>query len=297
MGFMEKQPRKWGDRRDGVWVKDVPGLNAMMVNLFPRRTDCEVFAEHEIDVTELLKFIDNRNESDTTIKTTLFHCFVTMIARIVNERPYLNRFVQGRRIYQRDEITISFVAKRRFADHSEEALMQYKAQGKHTLKDISHEIVGDVNDMRSQSSAKGIDEIINTVSKMPRLLLMFIVRVVRWLDFWGMVPKSLTKGDSNYSTVLISNLGSIRCPSVYHHLNEYGTTSILITIGAIHKKSVIMEDGSVVQRDFVDIGATLDERIADGFYFARSLKLIQHICNNPELLDKPLEEESRYEFI
>lgn len=294
---MEKQPRKWGDRRDGVWIKDVPGLNAMMVNLFPRRTDCEVFLEHEIDVTELLKFIENRNKADTSIKTTFFHCFVTMVARIVNERPYLNRFVQGRRIYQRDEITISFVAKRRFADHSEEALMQYKAMGKHTLKDISHEIIGDVHDMRSQSSAKGIDEIIDTVSKMPRLLLMFIVRVVRWLDFWGMVPKSLTKGDSNYSTVLLSNLGSIRCPSVYHHLNEYGTTSILITIGAIHKKSVVMEDGSFEQRDFVDIGATLDERIADGFYFARSLKLIQHICNNPELLNRPLEEESGYEFI
>lgn len=297
MSFLEKQPRKRGDRRDGIWVKDAPGLNVIMTNLYPNRTDCEVYLNQEVDVTELLKFIDSKNGPDAPFKTTLFHCFVTMIARVLNERPYLNRFVQGRRIYQRDEITISFVAKRRFIDHSEEALMQYVAKGHHKLEDISKEIVGEVHEMRSEKHAKGIDDTINRFAKMPRLLLMFAIRVIRWLDFWGLVPDALTKGDSNCASVLMSNLGSIRCPSVYHHLNNYGTTSVLMTIGTIHKVPTIMPDGSVQQRDFVDIGATLDERIADGFYFARSLKLIQHMCAHPELLDRPLEEDSEYEFI
>ena len=83
---------------------------------------------------------------------------------------------------------------------------------------------------------------------------------------------------------------------MYHHLNNYGTNSVMITIGAIHKVPVVGEDGKVQIRDYVDIGATLDERIADGFYFARSLKLIQHICAHPELLDRPLQEESNYEY-
>ncbi len=297
MSFIEKKPRKRGDRRDGVWVKDAPGLNVVMTNLYPNRTDCEVFLQQEIDITELLKFIDAKNGPDAPFKTTLFHCFVTMVARVLNERPYLNRFVQGRRIYQRDEITISFVAKRRFADHSEEALMQYKAAGSHKLEDISRIIIGDVHEMRSSSHAKGIDDTINQFAKMPRLLLMLAIRIVRWLDFWGKVPKALSEGDSNCASVLLSNLGSIRCPSVYHHLNNYGTTSVLMTIGAIHKVPTVMPDGSVQLRDFVDVGATLDERIADGFYFARSLKLIQHICAHPELLDRPLEEDSEYEFI
>ncbi len=297
MSFMEKQPRKRGDRRDGVWIKDAPGLNVVMANLYPKRTDCEVYLQQEVDITELLEYIEAKNGPDAPFKTTLFHCFVTMVARVINERPYLNRFVQGGRIYQRDEITISFVAKRRFADHSEEALMQYIPKGEHTVTDVSRKIIGDVHEMRTDSHAKGIDDTINQFAKLPRLLLMFAVRVVRWLDFWGRVPKALTAGDSNYATVLLSNLGSIKCPSVYHHLNNYGTTSVIITIGAIHKESTVMPDGSVQMRDFVDIGATLDERIADGFYFARSLKLIQHICAHPELLDRPLEEESEYEFI
>ena len=296
MSFMQKQPRGRRDRRDGILVRDIPSLNLIMANLFPARADCEVYLHQENDVTELLKFIDARNTPDAPFKTTLFHCFVTMVARVCNERPYLNRFIQGGRIYQRDEITVSFIAKRRFADHSEESLMQYLAQADHTLADISRKIVGEVHEMREQKHSTGLDDILDKLAAMPRLALMLFMQIIRWLDFWGKVPKVLTDGDSNYSTVLLSNLGSIKCPSVYHHLNNYGTNSVMITIGALHKKCVLGENGALEQRDYVDIGATLDERIGDGFYFARSLKLFQYICSNPELLDRPLGEDSGYDY-
>ncbi len=296
MAFVQKQPRKWGDRRDGHWVKDAPGLNVVMACILPERTECEVYLHQEIDITELLRFLERKNGPDAPYKTTLFHCVVTMVARVLNERPYLNRFVQGGRIYQRDEITVSFVAKRRFTDHSEESLMVYKAKGSDTLADVSRKIVGDVHEMRDRTQTAGIDQVVDTLGRLPRLLLMFIVRIVRWLDFWGKVPRALTDGDVNFTSVLLSNLGSIKCPSVYHHMNNYGTNSVMITVGAMHKAAKLMDDGTVQVRDFVDIGATLDERIGDGFYFARSLKLIQYICAHPELLDQPLEEESGYAY-
>lgn len=296
MSFLEKRPRKWGDRRDGHWVKDAPGINVVMSCLYPKRTDSEVYLHLEVDITDLLRYIEEKNGPGAEYKTTLFHCIVAIVARAVNERPKLNRFVQGARTYERDEITISFVAKRRFTDHSEEALMVYKAKGSDTLADISRRIVGEVHEMREQKQAEGLDDILNKFGRLPRPLLMLIVRTVRCLDFWGKVPKVFTEGDPNYTTVLISNLGSIKCPAVYHHLNNYGTNSVLLTIGAMHKTPTVMPDGSVQVRDFVDIGATLDERIGDGFYFARSLKLIQYICAHPELLDRPLEEDSGYDY-
>lgn len=296
MAFIEKQKRKWGDRSDGVWVRDMPGLNVIMTCLMPKRTEAEVHLKQEIDITELLKYLNEKNAQNPDKKITLFHCFVTMTARVVNERPGLNRFIQGARVYQRDEITISFVAKRRFTDHSEESLMVYKAKADDTLDSISKHIIGDVREMREQTQAAGIDDIMDKLASLPRLLLMLIVRIVRWLDFWGKVPSFLKEGDPNYTSVLLSNLGSIKCPSVYHHLNNYGTNSVMITIGTMHKKPVYKEDGSVEIRDFVDIGATLDERIGDGFYFARSLKLFQHICENPELLERPLKDDSEYEY-
>ena len=291
------EKRKWGDRLDGRRVRDVPGLQSVMANLMPNRTESEVYLHETLDVTELLRYIEKRNEGEPEYKTTLFHCFILGLARMVKERPMMNRFIQGRRTYQRDEISLSFVCKRRFTDHSEEALMVLKPKDTDTLDDISRKIVGDVREVRkSEHATGGVDSIVDGLGKLPRPLLMFAIWMIRVLDFWGKLPRAIWDGDPNYTTILCSNLGSIKCPAVYHHLNNYGTNSIMVTIGAIHKAPMVMEDGSIEVRDVVDIGATLDERIADGFYFARSLKLMRHICANPTLLDKPLGEPSEYEY-
>ena len=166
-----------------------------------------------------------------------------------------------------------------------------------TLDSMSFKIACGVRETRkTESSSGGIDSLIDGFAKIPRLLLMLILRIVRWLDFWGVNPKFLTDGDPNYSTVFLSNLGSIQAPAVYHHLNNYGTNSIMVTVGTIHKEKCVMPDGSEQLRDIVEIGATLDERIADGFYFARSLKLVKHIFAHPVLLDRPLNEPSGFDF-
>lgn len=294
---MEKLKRRWGDRRDGRWVREAGGLHVIMAQLWPNRTDREVYLNDKIDATELLKYLEKKNAEHPEYKTTLFHCAVTGVARILEERPLMNRFIQGRRLYERYEKQIGFVAKRRFADHAEESLMVLKPKKEDTIDTISRKIVGDVHEMRkSEHATGGIDQVLDTFAKIPRPLLMLIVRIVRWLDFWGKTPKALTEGDTHFTTVLLTNLGSIKCPSVYHHLSNYGTNSIIIAIGTIHKEEIIMPDGHKEIRDIVDIGATLDESIADGFYFARSLKLIKHIFANPELLDKPLGEASGFEY-
>ena len=293
----ETKKRKWGDRRDGRWVQDVPGLQTVMAHLMPNRTDCEVFMNDKFDVTELLRYLEEKNAEHPEYRTTVFHCLIACVARMVRERPKMNRFIQGRRMYERDEISLSFVVKRRFADNGEESLMVLVPKDEDTLDSISRKIVGDVKETRkSEVATGGIDAVLDAFAKIPRPILMFVVRVIRWLDFWGLVPRALTDGDPNYTSVLLSNLGSIQAPAVYHHLNNYGTNSLMITIGTVHKEELVMPDGSKQIRDVVDIGATLDERIGDGFYFARSLKLVKHIFANPALLERPLGESSGFEY-
>ena len=293
---MQETKRKWGDRWDGRWVKEVPGLQAIMPHLMPKRTDCEVYLHDEIDATELVRYLEKKNEN-LDYKITFFHCFITGFARMVRERPLMNRFIQGGRTYERNEISLSFVCKRRFADDGEEALMVLVPKDTDSINEISRKIVGDVKETRkSEHATGGVDATLDQFAKIPRPLLMLIIRIIRWMDFWGINPRFLTEGDPNFTTILCSNLGSIKCPSVYHHLNNYGTNSIMITIGTLHKAELIMPDGSKEIRDVIDIGATLDERIADGFYFARSLKLIKHIFSHPELLEKPLGEPSGFDY-
>ena len=293
----EKRKRKWGDRRDAHRVYDITGLNVIMGHIMPNRTDSEVFFREEFDITDLLAFIAGKNEEHPSYKTTIFHCIVFAIAKMIYERPKMNRFISGRRTYERNEISMSFMAKRRFVDGAEEAFMYIIPREDDTLDTLIHHIYGDVQEARkSTTSTGGIDQVVNDFAKIPRPILMFIVRVVRWLDFWGKVPKALSDGDSNFSTCLLSNLGSIGCPSVYHHLNNYGSNSFMVTVGCIHKAEVIMPDGTKQIRDVVDIGATLDERIADGFYFARSLKVVKYLFANPELLELPFSTPSGFDY-
>ena len=293
---MKKEKVKWGDRRDGKKV-EAPGLQTVMTALFPKRTESEVYLHDVIDATELVKYLEKKNEGKTEEKMTIFHCMITGLARMLYERPIMNRFIQGYRIYERNEISLSFVAKRRFKDSSEEALMYLITRPTDTVNEISKEIIGDVKEMRkSEHATGGVDELLDKFAAMPRLVMAGSVKVIRWLDFWGKNPEFITEGDPNYSSILVSNLGSIKCPSVYHHLNNYGTNSIMVTIGTLHKEEMVMEDGHKEIRDVIDIGATLDERIGDGFYFARSLKLIKYIFAHPELLEKPFNEPSGFDY-
>ena len=294
---MKRVRRRRGDRRDGKLAAGVPGLQTVMATLMPNRTDRECYLHDTIDVTELLKYIDEKNADHPDYKTTMFHCAVTALTRMVYERPLLNRFVQGGRIYDRNEISVAFVAKRRFEDHAEEALMFYVPKPTDTLDDVSRTIVGEVRETRkSEHSTGGVDELLDKVAALPRPLTWGITYAARVMDYWGVNPSFLTDGDPNYSTLFLSNLGSIKCPAVYHHLNNYGTNSIMITIGEIHKEELLMPDGTKEIRDVIDIGATLDEIIADGFYFARSLKLVKHIFANPEILDRPIRIASGFDY-
>ncbi|MBQ4425135.1 MAG: 2-oxo acid dehydrogenase subunit E2 [Lachnospiraceae bacterium] len=293
----EKRKKRFGDRRDGFVVRDITGLQKIMFFIFPKRTESEVCLTDKLDVTELMKFLEKKNASHPEYKTTVFHAFLTAIARCVKERPKLNRFIQGWQMYERYDITLSFIAKRRFADGAEEALLTITAQDDDTLDSISHRIYGDVRKTRkSEHSTGGIDEMIDKFAKIPRLLLALVLRLIRYLDFWGINIPALTEGDTNYASVLASNLGSIGCPAVYHHLNNYGTNSFMTTLGAIHKEEMLMPDGHKEIRDVVDFTAILDERIGDGFYFARSLKLVKAMFANPEMFDKPLSEPSGFEY-
>ncbi|MBP3890802.1 MAG: 2-oxo acid dehydrogenase subunit E2 [Solobacterium sp.] len=292
----DKRKRKWGDRKDGFKVK-APGLQTVMTSLMPNRTDCEVYLNETIDVTELLKYLEKKNKDNPEQKTTVFHCFIAALTRMVKERPMMNRFIQGGRIYERYDISVAFVARRNFVDGSDEALLFYVPKETDTIDDIRDWVLNKVNITRkSEHATGGVDALLDTFAAMPRLLMMFLVWIIRCLDFWGINPDFITEGDPNYSTIFLSNLGSIKAPAVYHHLNNYGTNSFMTTIGVIHKEEMLMKDGTKEIRDVINIGVTIDERIGDGFYFVRSLNLIKYIFAHPELLDRPLNEPSGYEY-
>lgn len=287
--------KKFGDRRDAYRIRDIDGMHYYMNYLMPKRTEAEVYINEKIDVTELLKYVAEKNASGER-KVTVFHCVLAAVARTIKMRPLMNRYISGKRYYMRKEISMGFVAKKRFVDHAEETLMFYKPKDEDNLCAITDWLAPRVIEAKREDKGSGPDDILNVVKYFPKFLMNIVMALLRFLDNHGWMPKFITDVDTNYCTVLLSNLGSIKCNAIYHHLNNIGTNSIVMTIGEIHKETVVDENGEIVVRDVMNLGVTLDERIADGFYFARSLKLIKHLFKNPELLDKPLGEEIEFEF-
>lgn len=287
--------RKFGDRKDGRRIRDLDGLHCIMMHLMPKRTESEVYLEFPMDVTDLLPYIEDQNQMHPEYKTTIFHCIVTAVARVVSMRPYLNRFICGRKLYERNDISLSFIAKRKFADHSEESLMTLITKEDMNLDYVTRKIVGDVKELRESRGSNDFDGVINTIGHLPNPILHVFIGLLQRLSAMGKLPDVLTQGDTNHTTVLLSNLGSIKCPSCYHHLNNYGTNSIMITVGVLRKELRVMPDGTTKPRDVLTLGFTADERIADGFYFAKSLKLAEYLLQHPQLLEVPLKEAIEYD--
>ncbi|MDO4545388.1 MAG: 2-oxo acid dehydrogenase subunit E2 [Bacillota bacterium] len=286
------QKKKRGDRRDGVWIKDIDGFHAIMPHLMPNRCDSEVYIEERLDVTNMMRYLEEKNGPGAAHKTTPFHVFTTAVAKTVYHRPLLNRFINGKRFYMRNKITLAFVVKRRFQDNAEEALLITEVTGDTTLEDMSRKILGESKQIRKEGG-NDMNDLLDNLAKLPRPVMRFVMFMFRFLDFHGWMPESICRDDSNYATVLLSNLGSIKCNAAYHHLNNYGTNSIVITIGQIHKETILDENGTPEVRDVMSIGAAIDERIADGFYFARSIRLLEEILAHPEDLERPIKEEIR----
>lgn len=287
--------RKLGDRNDAYRVRNIDGVHFYMAYLMPKRTQAEVYINEKIDITELLEYIKEKNSTGER-KVTLFHCIIAAVARTIKMRPLLNRYISGKRYYMRHDISMGFTVKKKFTDHAEETLMIYHPKDDENVTAITDRLSPKVAEAKREDKGIKVDDILNIVKKLPKPIMHIFMAFMRFADNTGLMPKAFSSVDTNYVTVLLSNLGSIKCDAVYHHLNNFGTNGIVITIGEIHKELVLNENGETAMRDIVNIGVTLDERIADGFYFARSLKLVKHLFKNPELLDKTLGEEIDFEF-
>ncbi len=287
--------RKFGDRNDAYRIRDIDGIHFYMAYLMPKRTQAEVYINEKLDVTELLEYIKEKNSTGER-KVTLFHCVIAAVARTIKMRPLLNRYISGKHYYMRHDISMGFTVKKKFTDHAEETLMIYHPRDDENVTAITDRISPKVAEAKREDKGVKVDDILNIVKKLPKPIMHLFMAFMRFADNFGLMPKAFSSVDTNYVTVLLSNLGSIKCDAVYHHLNNFGTNGIVITIGEIHKEPIFDENGEAKVRDVVNIGVTLDERIADGFYFARSLKLVKHLFKNPELLDKKLGEEIDFEF-
>ncbi len=264
-------------------IKDINGMTQIMIDIKPNRCDSDVFIKQKIDVTELVKYIENKKKNKEDI--TYFHAFVTAIIKTMYNRPKLNRFVLNRHIYEHNNIVISFVVKVSFDDKSEEVMIMIDADESDNIYSLSKKVKNKVNSYRNRNAKKeGANSAINIIGKLPNILRVPLVGIFKFLDRKGMLPSCFIKDNLYYSSMIVSNLGSIKCGAIYHNITDFGTCSSLTTIGEIKDEEVII-NGKKEIRKMCEFGINFDERVADGYYFVKSVKLLEYILNNPKTLE------------
>ena len=276
-------------RKDAKRV-EIPALMQCMIDLKPTRKECEVYIDRKIDVTDLVEFIEARKKEGK--RYTYFHAFMTAIAKVMYHRPKLNRFVSNRHMYEHNDLLLSFVAKISLDDQSEELMLVIPIEENDNIDSIADKIAKKVEDLRSSKADKadmaGANSAADALGRLPNIIRVPIFALIKQLGKYGMLPSSLTDNNIYFTSMIISNLGSIRCGAIYHNLADFGTCSSLTSIGEIRDEVQVDEKGKQNVRKMCEFGVTLDERIADGFYFARSVAMIEHILQNPETLNEPV---------
>ena len=291
---MEQQKRRIGDRRDGKLLRELDSLHFITGIIYPNRCDNEAYISERVDLTAINAFLARKNETEKDFPYTIFHLIVTALLKTITLRSKLNRFIVNSNFYQRNEISAAFVVKKQFSDKGAEALAFLHSKEDFTVEDVHEYIRSQVQECRSEkvdSSTENMD----ILNKLPRWLGKAAVKFIMFLDKHGWVPKDMVATDPYYSSVVLSNLGSIKLKCGYHHLTNWGTCSLFCIIGEKKMSPFFDENGHVVMKETLDLGLTIDERLADGYYYSKSVRLLKYLLEHPEELETPLKEEVRYE--
>ncbi len=286
--------RKWGDRSDAVWLKDIPSMNRIMPGIMPNRADNEAFVSFDLDYRPLERYLEKKNEGRTQDKYTFFHVISAAVGKAFVLRPYMNRFVCNHKVYQRNEISIAFTVKKEFNDKAEEALAFFTYDEKETIESYHKKIMDVIHQTKRTDLADPSTGAMDIICKLPQWVINLLVKIVLWLDKHGWAPKSLIGSDPNHASIFLANLGSIGLECGYHHLVNWGTNSCFIVIGKKHLKMEYDKDGNPDLHEVIPIGITLDERIADGYYYSRTVALVKELLAHPELLEQPADTPVEY---
>jgi len=274
--------RRWGDRKDGRRVRSLPAMSYVAPFIMKERNDSQNQFEDVIDITNIERYLDEKKKEGYT-DMTLLHVILAAYVRVVCERPGINRFLSGQRIYARNNVECVMTIKKDLSLESPDTCIKVIFDPRDNIYNVYKKFQLTVK--KAVEEDTDFDNTAGILTKLPRPLLRGTVRFLKWLDYHGWLPKALMNVSPFHGSMIITSMGSLGIPAIYHHLYNFGNLPIFLSYGSIFTADAIKRDGSRERHHFVTFKAVTDERICDGYYYASAFKRIKRYLQHPEMLD------------
>ncbi|MDO4648615.1 MAG: 2-oxo acid dehydrogenase subunit E2 [Eubacteriales bacterium] len=272
----------YGDRRDGKLLRDLDSMHYIMPLMYPNRCDNEAYMTMTIDLEKTERFIRSRNKDRSEDdRYSLFGLIICAVLMTIDHRPQMNRFIANKNVYQRNDITAAFTVKKTLSDDGDETLARIQLHDGDNLDSIQKQVNEQIRlcKVEDDQSTKSM----NFIQKLP--FKHAIGAAARWADRHGWMPASVIETDPYQCSVVLTNLGSIGMGIGYHHLMNWGTTSIFVVIGQKKNVTTLNRHGEAETKRVLKLSFTIDERISDGYYYGKSMRFLKKILENPELME------------
>lgn len=276
----------FGHRSDGKKIKDIPALFKVIPSIMLERSDAQVYFKQDISLKTLDEYISKKAEEG--IKFSYMNIIYAAIVRIISERPSLNRFAMNGRLYDRNEIFVSLSIKKNLTDEGQETVTKLAFKGNENIFEVKEKLDAIIEKNKDIANSNNMDKMAKLLSLIPNGLILWTVRFLKFLDKHGMLPKKIIELSPFHTSVFLTNVGSLGIDSIYHHIYNFGTTSMFFSMGK-KKKSFIYEEDEIHEEKCITIAFVGDERICDGYYYATSFKQLTKYLKKPELLENSSE--------
>ena len=273
-------------RSDGRPIKTLDPFFMIIPYVMEERNDAQNFSKQLVEAEPVKEYLKQKRAEGYQL--TALHLFIALYVRLLALRPQLNRFVMNRRFYARKGIQVSLAVKRSLSDDGEETTVKFGFDGRENLFEIADIIDRGITE-GYKSEENRTDRLARRIMNLPSGLIALAVRFLKRLDRWNVLPDSVIDASPFHTSLFFTYLKSIGLDYVYHHLYNFGTTGLFIALGK-EKKIPTAQNGEVVNKEFFEIGYSMDERLCDGMYFANSLRLMQRILAHPDQLEDRLEQ-------
>lgn len=277
----------FGKRGDGYLVKEIDPVIALTPYLMPMRCDAQVMLTYKIDYEKLARFMAEKGREGYRI--TFMELFIAAYVRAISQQPQLNRFIINKRYYTRKDIMCSFAVLQDTPDGSvKENVAKCKFDPHDTIFDVAARIKEAIEETRKADADNSTMKVANLLKR--PLIANILVGLARVLDRYGLLPKYLLDASPFHTGLFFSNNASIGLPHVFHHIYNFGTTSLFVVIGNVERTVDLDVDGNPVRKRILPAGVTADERVCAGMVYSKFLRLYQHLLNNPQELEQKPEQ-------